>query len=408
MFEHSIKAERRYGLPVSEKIRKGMEQGSWIRKMFEEGTLLKKQYGEENVFDLSLGNPVTEPPVEFQRELRKLAENPTPGMHRYMENAGYLETRESVAAQLSIETGINFTVNEIIMTCGAAGALNVVLKAILNPGDEVILFVPYFSEYINYIDNHNGISKILPTDEGFIPKLDILEATIGARTRAVLINSPNNPSGAVYSDDFMHQLGELLNRKEAAYGAPIYLINDAPYGKIVYDGKDCPQTWPHYGDSIMVTSHSKDLALPGERIGYIALHPSCSQLQELVNGFIYCNRILGYVNAPALMQRLVRPLQAVTIPVDEYQKKRDFLYRHLTEMGYSIVNPQGAFYMFPRSPLEDDVAFVKELQQWRVLTTPGRGFGSPGYFRIAYCVEDRVLEGSLEGFRRTAHKLNLG
>ncbi len=395
-------------MAVSEKIRKGMEQGSWIRKMFEEGANLKRQYGEENVFDLSLGNPVTEPPVEFQRELRKLAEKPVTGMHRYMENAGYQETRESVAVQLSKETGINFTFNEIIMTCGAAGALNVVMKAILNPGDEVIIFAPYFTEYINYIDNHSGVSKIVSTDEGFIPRLDILETAIGVKTRAVLINSPNNPSGSVYSNEFMHLLGELLNRKEAEYGAPIFLINDAPYSKIIYEGRDCPQIWSHYGDSIMVTSHSKDLALPGERIGYIAVHPHCSQRKELVDGFIYCNRILGYVNAPALMQRLIRPLQAVTIPVAEYQKKRDFLYQNLTEMGYSIVNPQGAFYMFPKSPLEDDVAFVRELQNWRVLTTPGCGFGSPGYFRIAYCVDDRVLEGSLDGFRRTAGKFKLG
>ncbi len=394
-------------MPVSEKIRKGVEQGSWIRKMFEEGTVLKKQYGEENVFDLSLGNPEIEPPPEFHRELRRLAESPIPGMHRYMENAGYPETRAAVAVHLSLEARIRFTMNDIVMTCGAAGALNVVLKTMLNPGDEVILFAPYFTEYTNYIDNHNGVSRVLPTDNEFTPRLDVLETAIGSRTRAVLINSPNNPSGAVYSDDFMHQLGELLNRKETEYGVPIFLINDAPYSKIVYDGQNCPQIWSHYRHSIMVTSHSKDLALPGERIGYIAVHPDCSQRKELIDGFIYCNRILGYVNAPALMQRLVSHLQAVTIPVVAYQRKRDFLYHHLNEMGYSVVKPQGAFYMFPRSPLEDDVAFVRELQQWRVLTVPGRGFGSSGYFRIAYCVDDRILEGSLEGFRKIAQRFKL-
>jgi len=375
--------------------------------MFGEGTALKKQYGEENVFDLSLGNPEKEPPPEFHRELRKLADSPIPGMHKYMENAGYPETRAAIAAQLSLEADIRFTMNDIIMTCGAAGALNVVLKTILNPDDEVILFAPYFAEYTNYVDNHNGVSRIVPTDNKFVPRLDILESAIGPRTRAVLINSPNNPSGAVYSDDFIRQLGELLKQKGTEYGVPIFLISDAPYSKIVYDGQDCPQIWSYYGDSIMVTSHSKDLALPGERIGYIAISPDCSQRSELVDGFIHCNRILGYVTAPALMQRVVSHLQAVTISVAEYQQKRDFLYHHLAEMGYSVVKPQGAFYMFPRSPLEDDVAFVKELQQWRVLTTPGRGFGSPGYFRIAYCVNDSVLEGSLEGFRRTAQKFKL-
>jgi aspartate aminotransferase len=293
------------------------------------------------------------------------------------------------------------------MTCGAAGALNVVLKTILDPGDEVILFTPYFTEYSNYIDNNDGVSKVLPTDDRFIPRLDVLESAIGPGTKAVLINSPNNPTGVVYSNDFIHQLGELLRRKETEYEAPIFLISDAPYSKLIYDGQTCPQIWSHYGDSIMVTSHSKDLALPGERIGYIAIHPDCNGRNELVNGFIYCNRTLGYVNAPALMQRLVSHLQDVTIPVSKYQQKRDFLYHHLIEMGYSVIKPQGAFYMFPRSPLEDDVAFVRELQQWRVLTAPGCGFGSPGYFRIAYCVEDKVLEGSLEGFRQTAQKFKL-
>ncbi len=394
-------------MPVSEKILKSMQQGSWIRKMFEEGNVLKKQFGEANVFDLSLGNPEIEPPPEFHRELKKLAENPIPGMHRYMENVGYPETRAAVAAQFALETGIKFTMNDIVMTCGAAGALNVVLKTILNPGDEIILFAPYFAEYINYIDNHDGISRVLPTDGEFIPRLDALESAIGARTRAVLINSPNNPSGAVYSEDFMHQLGELLNQKEKEYGAPVLLLNDAPYSKIVYDGQDCPQIWSHYRHSVMVTSHSKDLALPGERIGYIAIHPDCGQRTELVNGFIYCNRLLGYVNAPALMQRLVTRLQAVTVPVADYQRKRDFLYHNLNEMGYSMMKPQGAFYMFPKSPLEDDVAFVRELQQHRVLTVPGSGFGSPGYFRIAYCVVDKTLEGSLDGFRKTAQKFKL-
>ncbi len=394
-------------MSISDSVKKGMEQGSWIRRMFEEGSVLRQQYGEENVFDLSLGNPIMEPPAEVHQELRRLAENPLRGMHRYMENAGYPETRAAVAAQLSLDSGIKFTMDDIVMTCGAAGALNVVLKTILNQGDEVIIFTPYFAEYINYIANHNGINRILPTDEQFVPRLDVLEANINARTRAVLINSPNNPSGAVYSEDFVHQLGELLGRKADKYGATIFLINDEPYRKIVYDGWICPHIWHHYQNSIVVTSHSKDLALPGERIGYIAIHPDCNERKTLVDGFIYCNRILGYVNAPALMQHIVRCLQSVTIPVAEYQRKRDFLYDHLTEMGYSRVKPQGTFYMFPESPVDDDVAFVRELQKWRVLTVPGRGFGSPGYFRISYCVDDRTLEGALDGFRKAAQKYRL-
>ncbi len=393
---------------ISDRVKKSMEEGSWIRRMFEEGAILKQQYGEENVFDLSLGNPVMRPPTELHQELRRLAENPLPGMHRYMENAGYAETRAAVAKQLSLEAGINFTKDDIIMTCGAAGAVNVVLKTILDRQEEVIIFAPYFAEFINYIENHDGIAKVLPTDEQFIPRLDILETAISARTRAVLINYPNNPSGAVYSEDFLHQLGELLNHKSDQYGKQIFLINDEAYRNLVYNGLKCPQVWHYYQRSIIVTSHSKDLAIPGERIGYIAVHPDLDQRQELIAGFAHCNRILGYVNAPALMQHLVRHLQAVSVSIAEYQRKRDFLYSHLTEMGYSIVKPQGTFYMFPRSPLEDDIAFIEELRQWRVLTVPGYSFGSPGYFRISYCTDDGTLEGSLAGFRKVAQKFNLG
>ena len=395
-------------MSISKKVQKSMVEGSWIRKMFEEGASLKQQYGAENVFDFSLGNPVMEPPAEFHQELRKLAENPLPGMHRYMVNAGYPETRAAVAEQLSLETGITLTMKEIVMTCGAGGALNVLLKTILNPGEEVILFAPYFIEYMSYIDNHGGVAKVVPTDEQFIPKLDVLEATIGANTKAVLINSPNNPTGVVYSEDLIHQLGELLRQKEAQYGTEIFLISDEPYRKIIFDGLKYPSPFNHYSQSIVATSHSKDLALPGERIGYIAVHPDCSQRENIVDGCIYCTRILGYTNAPALMQHLVRHLQNVTVSIAAYQKKRDFLYDHLSEMGYSVIKPQGAFYMFPKSPLADDVAFVSELQQHRVLTVPGGGFGAPGYFRISYCVDDRTLEGSLAGFRRSAQKFNLG
>lgn len=398
--------ERKCAVSISEKIQKGIIEGSWISRMFEEGTILKQRYGEENVFDLSLGNPIIEPPAEFHQELRNLAEHPLPGMHRYMENAGYAETRAAVAKQLSLETGFNFTMNDIIMTCGAAGALNVVLKTILNPGDEVIIFAPYFAEYINYVDNHGGVARILPAGEQFTINLGVLEPTIAARTKAVIINSPNNPTGIVYSEDSLHQLGEMLRKKEAQYETQIFLISDEAYRRIIYDGLKYPSILQHHPRSIIATSHSKDLSLPGERIGYIAVSPACNQQQELVNGLTFCNRTLGYVNAPALMQRIVRHLQQVTIPVAEYQRKRDFLYSSLIEMGYSVIKPQGAFYMFPKSPLKDDAAFVRELQEMKVLTVPGRGFGSPGYFRISYCVDDRTIEGSLAGFRKAAQKFN--
>lgn len=395
-------------MSISDNVLRRMEEGSWIRRMFEEGSSLKQQYGEEKVFDLSLGNPVVEPPVEFVQELRRLAENPLPGMHRYMANAGYPETRTVVAKQLALETSIEFTADDIVMTCGASGALNVVLKTILNPGEEVLVFAPYFVEYDNYIDNQGGVSKILPTDDQFIPRLDVLESAITAKTKAVIVNSPNNPSGVVYTQDLIHRLGGLLSEKESRYGTQIFLISDEPYRKIIYDGLKYPPVFSHHPNSVALTSHSKDLALPGERIGYIAANPGCGRHDELMTGLIFCNRVLGYVNAPALMQHAVRNLQGVTVSVAEYQRKRDFLYGHLTEMGYSVIKPQGAFYMFPKSPLEDDVAFVKKLQQWNVLTVPGRGFGSPGYFRISYCVQDATLEGSLDGFRKAALESNLG
>ena len=395
-------------MPVSDNVSKRMMEGSWIRRMFEEGANLKKRYGEKYVFDLSLGNPIVEPPPEFNQELKKLAKKPIRGMHRYMENAGYADTRAAVAVELSHETGIKFCGNDIVMTCGAAGGLNVVLKTILNPRDEVIVFAPYFMEFGNYIDNHGGVIKVLPTNDYFIPRLDILEDTITEKTRAVIINSPNNPTGTVYSRDLIMELAEILMRKEAQFGSHIYLISDEAYRKIIYDKMPYPPVFHHHHHTIVVYSHSKDLALAGERIGYIAIHPDCPHHDELVNGFIFSNRILGFVNAPALMQHLVKTLQHVTVSIAEYQKKRDFVYDNLKEMGYSLVKPGGAFYMFPRSPLEDDVAFVNELRQWNVLVVPGRGFGTPGYFRISYCVDDKTLKGSLDGFKKAADKFGLG
>jgi len=392
---------------VSDNVSKRMMEGSWIRRMFEEGTELKKHRGEEKVFDLSIGNPIMEPPDELKQALKDFLKKHVPGRHRYMENAGYADTRAAVAVQLSHETGIKFGGNDIVMTCGAAGGLNVVLKTILNPGDEVIVFAPYFMEFGNYIDNHGGVIRVLPTNVQFIPRLDTLEAAISAKTKAVLINSPNNPTGAVYSRDLIMELGDLMRRKEAQHRTQIFLISDEAYRKIIYDGLPYPPVFHSYRNSVVVSSHSKDLGLAGERIGYIALHPDCGDHDELMNGFIFCNRILGFVNAPALMQHMVKHLQHVTISVADYQKKRDFLYTNLVDIGYSVVKPQGAFYMFPRSPIENEMTFIEELRQWNVLVVPGRGFGMPGYFRISYCVDDKTLKGSMEGFKKAAQKFIL-
>jgi len=384
-----------------------MASGSWIRRMFDEGNILRQKYGADKVFDLTLGNPVVEPPAEFHRELKKLVEKPLPGMHRYMENAGYADTRAAVARQLYKETSIKVTASEVIMTCGAAGAMNVVLKTILNPGEEVIVFAPYFVEYLNYIDNHGGVPRIVQTSEKFLPAMGLLEAAINKKTRAVIINSPNNPTGVVYPESMMKQIGNLLQKKESELGTQIYLLSDEPYRKLIYDGLKYPSPLLYHPASIVVTSHSKDLALPGERIGYIAINPDCPQKQELVDGFIYCNRILGFVNAPALMQHLVKNLQDVTVSVADYQKKRDFLYKNLTEMGYQLVKPQGAFYMFPKSPIPDDIEFVQALKEQLVLAVPGQGFGGKEHFRVSYCIDDRTLAGALEGLRKTAKRFGL-
>ncbi len=389
-------------MAVSQKIRQFVAEGGWIRRVFEEGIALKAQIGAENVFDLSLGNPVIEPPNEFKNELRRLAGEPMAGMHRYMPNPGYMETRQAVADTLTVELGLPFTGSEITMTCGAAAAANVVLKTILNPGDEVIILAPYFFEYLYYIDNHDGVAVVVNTNNRFEIDLPAIEQAITQRTRAVIINSPNNPSGVVYSAAEIAGLADLLRRKQEEHGSEIFLISDEPYKRIIFDGAAFPQILPAYDNTVIVTSHAKDLALPGERIGYIAINPNHADKEELAAGFSFCNRTLGFVNAPALMQNVVRNLQGVSIDPDYYQRKRDFMYTALMELGYDTVKPQGAFYLFPKAPVEDDVAFTRELLQSNVLVVPGRGFGTPGYFRISYCVEDWVLEGAVEGLAKAA------
>jgi aspartate aminotransferase len=394
-------------MAIAQKVRQYMQAASWIRAMFEEGIRLKQQFGDDRVFDFSLGNPVLEPPPQFYEALQHLATQPRPGMHRYMPNIGYPETRAAIAAQLAQETGVAFTEQHIVMVVGAAGGLNVVLKTLLDPGDEVIIFAPYFVEYLFYVENHQGIARVVPTDARFNLDLQALERALSPRTRVVLINSPNNPSGVVYPAATIQALGELLARQQAAFGTQIYLVSDEPYKKLLFDGATYPEVYPYYANSLVVTSHAKDLALPGERIGYIATNPACVDVQEVQDGLSFANRTLGFVNAPALMQHIVTRLQGVTIDVGQYELKRNMLCDNLQAMGYDLVRPQGAFYVFPRAPMADDVAFVRALQQQRILTVPGSGFGTPGYFRLAYCVEDQTIENALEGFRAVAKDAGL-
>jgi len=394
-------------MAVSRRTIRAMDEGGWIRHMFEIGIQMKKLHGEDKVYDLSLGNPVMEPPQQFKTRVKELASSPSVGMHRYMPNAGYSWTRTAVAEMLESETSIPFTANDIVMTCGAAGALNVIFETILNPKDEVVIFSPFFGEFTFYIENHQGCPVIAPTDYSFQPNLEALENLITHRTRAILINSPNNPSGVLYPELIINKLSSLIQQKENQYDTEIFLISDEPYRRIIFDGAAYPHIFRHHNATIAVHSHSKDLAVPGERIGYIAVNPEYTEKAPLLDGIISWNRSLGFVNAPAMMQNAIRTLQGISVYVDQYQRKRDYLYDQLTGMGYDIVKPQGAFYMFPKSPIDDDTAFVAALQEWNVLTVPGKGFGSPGHFRISYCVEDRVLEGAMEGFARAANKFGL-
>ncbi|MBM3946324.1 MAG: pyridoxal phosphate-dependent aminotransferase [SAR202 cluster bacterium] len=395
-------------MPIAAKARQAMQSQSWIRQMFELGIQLRAQYGAENVFDLSLGNPVLEPPEAFRKALRQLADDPSLGTHRYMPNAGYAETRQAVAARLRRDMGLPFTGDHLVMTVGAGGALNVVLKALLDPGDEVLVFAPFFPEYLGYADNHGGVARVIPCDESFQPDLDDLSRAVTARTKALIVNSPNNPTGAVYSEAALRGVARVLADAERRHGKPVYLISDEPYAGLVYDGLRLPRPLSYHPASILVTSYSKDLSLAGERIGYLAVHPSCPDAAELVNACVWANRVLGFVNAPALMQRLVRVLQDERVDVPWYQRQRDKLYNGLRSAGYTLQKPEGAFYAFPRSLTRDDVAFVKELLEERVIVTPGVGFGAPGYFRISYSVDERVLDGALEGFARVAKKHGVG
>lgn len=391
-------------MAIAEKMSRFMETASWIRKMFEEGTRLKKIHGPENVFDFSLGNPNVPPPEIVKEKLLKVMMQDISGKHAYMPNAGLPETREAVSAYLCRERCVSIASDLIVATCGAAGALNIIFKALLDPGDEVLVPSPYFVEYAFYADNHGGVLKTVPTRGDFSLDLDKMEQAIGPRTKVVLINSPNNPTGQVYSEEAVSQLGSLLSRKNAQYGRSIYLVSDEPYRKIIYDSCCVPCIFHHYRNTLIATSYSKDLSLPGERIGFVAVHPETEGARQLVDALSLANRILGFVNAPGLMQRVIAELQGVCVDVSIYKRKRDRLVSGLKAAGYDLFVPPGAFYLFPVSPLADDVQFVRMLQEERILVVPGSGFGGPGHFRIAYCVDDATIENALPGFQRAMER----
>lgn len=374
--------------------------------MFEEGAVLKARYGAENVCDFSLGNPDLSPPPDFFKVLKEIASEEKIGAHSYMPNAGYPEIRGEMARRISLEQGVELTGQDLLMTCGAAGGLNVVLKSLLNPGEEVVLLAPYFVEYNFYVDNHGGISRIVDTAVDFGLDLAAIEAGLNERTKAIIVNSPNNPTGQIYSEESLAGLAELLNVAGKKYGTTIYIISDEPYRKLTFDGNQVPSVMQAYRNSIVVSSFSKDLSLPGERIGYIAVHPDIDLKNDLLGALTLANRILGFVNAPALMQRVVGRLQGVQVDTAVYTRRRDKFCQILADCGYEFEPPKGAFYIFPKAPGGDDVKFAALLQEQKILAVPGCGFGRPGYFRLAFCVNDSVIERSAPGFKNAIRKMS--
>jgi aspartate aminotransferase len=391
-------------MTIAQHIKTKISGSSWIRKMFEEGARLKTEHGVGNVFDFSLGNPNLEPPEQFDKALKDAVTVSTGKDHAYMPNTGYPHVRKAVAEYLFKEQRVRVSENDVIMTCGAAGALNAILKAILDPGDEVITPAPYFVEYAFYADNHGGILKTVPTKPDFSLDIDAVSGAITGKTKAILINSPNNPTGQIYSKRSIDELSRLLTEKSKKLNRTLYLISDEPYRKIVYEGYVVPGIFESYNESIIATSYSKDISIPGERIGYIAVHPEASFNKELIEGMALTNRILGFVNAPALMQRVVASCQGSRVDITAYARKRDLLCDGLEKCGYDFVKPPGAFYLFPKTPVSDDVAFVRELQKELILVVPGSGFGGPGHFRIAYCVDDLTITNAMPGFERVMRK----
>ena len=387
-------------MTISRNIEKIIAGSSFIRKMFEEGARLKTEFGAENVYDFSLGNPNVPPPERFNELLRETVSTCGLNDHCYMPNTGYPMVCGSVAEYLAKEQQAPVTDKDVLMTCGASGALNVALKAVLDPGDEVLTPIPCFVEYKFYADNHGGVLKTVATKPDFELDPNPIAAAITEKTKVFLINSPNNPTGQVYSADSLKRLGEILEQKGKEFNRTIYLISDEPYRKIVYDGVVVPSIFSAYKNSIIGTSYSKDISIPGERIGFVAVNPAATYREELLAALTVANRILGYVNAPALMQRIVACMQGMSVDISEYARKRSLLCDGLAGFGYEFLRPPGTFYLFPRSPIPDDVEFVNILKEERILVVPGSGFNGPGYFRIAFCVDDNTIKNSMPGFGR--------
>lgn len=387
---------------LSSQVQGYLERSSWIRRMFEAGIELKKKHGEAAVCDFSLGNPDLPPPVAVCQGLRDLAEEAgQPFAFGYMPNFGYPHVRQALAKEVSREQGLEVPPDCLVITCGAAGAINAFYRAVLEPGDEIICPAPYFVEYGFYVENHGGVLKPVPSNPSdFSLDLAALEAAITPRTRAVLINSPNNPTGRVYAREELAGLAAILKKHSAGRPRPIFLLADEPYRFLAFDGAEVPSLLPLYEYTVVVSSFSKNLSLAGARVGYALVNPAMPGREELVSGIILANRILGFVNAPALAQKLLLKALGSQVDVEIYRKRRDCMADVLRDAGYTFAMPRGAFYFFPQAPGGDDVAFCQALADELILAVPGRGFGTPGYFRLAFCIGEEVIERSREGFKK--------
>lgn len=379
-----------------------------VREMFEEGIRLKAKHGADKVYDFSLGNPDLPPPDSFLRELERTVEScDGPGVHGYMPNGGWPYVREAVADYLTEtnpEIGASFKGLHAILTVGAAGAMNCALKALLDPGDEVIVLAPFFMEYRFYADNHGGSVKVAQTDERFRPDPENVVRQVTSRTRAVIINTPNNPTGAIYDEGELKALGEAMEKASRTLAKPLFLISDEPYRKIAFKGATPPSVFACYRNTLAVTSFSKDLSIPGERLGYVAVSPLLEEAGILSDALVLANRILGSVNAPSLMQRAVKNVLRESSDLAVYERRSDIMAEGLTKAGYDLVRPQGTFYLFPRSPLEDDAAFTDILREELILAVPGSGFGRPGHFRLSLCVGEEAIRASLPRFAKAMEK----
>ena len=380
-----------------------VSNSSMIRKMFEEGEKLAKIHGADNVFDFSIGNPYKEPPKSVKETIKELVDET--GIHRYMANAGFPEVRERVAKHVSRNLDFSLDWKHIVMASGAAGGLNVVFKSILNEDEEVIVFAPYFVEYGFYAKNHGGNLKVVDTtNSDFMPTREGLRAALNEKTKAVLINSPNNPSGALYNREVLEGLAAELKEWKEKTGKTIFLISDEPYAEIVFDGNEVPNILGIYDDSIIVTSFSKSLGLAGQRIGYIAVNPKIENIDLLMDIMTFATRTLGFVSASALWQKAVAKCIDEIVDVEDYKEKRDILYNHLTSLGFEIRKPEGTFYLFPKSPISDK-EFTALALKHNILVVPGSGFGSPGYFRISYCVPTEKIMKSLDAWTNLAKEI---